>query len=322
MSKALERLVNLALFLAEAKEPVSAARVRAEVAGYPPGQDEAAFLRMFERDKDDLRRMGFALEVDDAGRYRLDASATYAATVDLTPPEVAAVRVAASALLSDPSFPYAADLRLALAKVAAASGRMSRASALIADEVPEQQARTVSTLTSAIEARKTVDLSYENALGEKSERAVEPYGLFMHDGRWYLVARDVEKDALRTFAVARILEARPNQVKPRTPDFEPPPGFDVSDHVSLPFQIGTQRPVEALVRFSPAAAWRAGSVSAGHGRLERNDDGSVDWHVAVASLERFAAFVVENGPGLQVLAPPAAIETLETGLEKAATAHG
>jgi hypothetical protein len=76
-----ERLVNLALFIAAAPEPVTAARVQAQVAGYPEGQAEGAFLRMFERDKEDLLAAGIALEVTRSGEseaYRLDRGATFA----------------------------------------------------------------------------------------------------------------------------------------------------------------------------------------------------------------------------------------------------
>ena len=119
MTDAVERVVNLALFLAAARGPVTAERIRAEVFGYPEDQDDAAFLRMFERDKDDLKRMGFAIDGDAEGNYRLDSSATYASAIELTPAETSALRVAGAALVDDPSFPFSADLRLALAKVSA-----------------------------------------------------------------------------------------------------------------------------------------------------------------------------------------------------------
>jgi predicted DNA-binding transcriptional regulator YafY len=61
---AAERLVNLALLMASAGEPVTAAQVRSRVAGYPEGQNETAFLRMFERDKEDLAAAGMVLVVD------------------------------------------------------------------------------------------------------------------------------------------------------------------------------------------------------------------------------------------------------------------
>lgn len=320
MSLAVERLVNLALYLAAAREPVTAADVRDEVYGYPDGQEEAAFLRMFERDKDDLRRMGFSIESDESGRYRLDVSGTYASSVDLTPTEAASIRVAGTAFLDDPSFPFPDDLRLALAKISAASARTS-VSALIVDEDPERQGSTVAALSEAVESCKTVALLYADAAGRQSNRTLQPYGLFVHDGRWYLVARDPAKDAVRTFAVARMSEVNPNRTKPRSPDFEPPADFDVSAFVALPFQIGEDPPFEAVVRFAPEIAWRATGVASSHGTITRGADGSADWTVNVSSASRFAAFIIENGPGLKIIEPRTMNADIVDGLSRVVAAH-
>jgi len=59
-----ERIVNLALYLASAVHPVSANEIAVNVAGYSPDQNAAAFGRMFERDKDDLRHAGIVIELD------------------------------------------------------------------------------------------------------------------------------------------------------------------------------------------------------------------------------------------------------------------
>jgi len=82
---ATERIVNLALFLASAHRPVSATEISLSVAGYPRDQNEAAFNRMFERDKDDLRAAGLVITIDRSGdveSYRFDPDATYADAVE------------------------------------------------------------------------------------------------------------------------------------------------------------------------------------------------------------------------------------------------
>jgi hypothetical protein len=55
MTEAVERLVNLALFIAKAGPRGVTADTCRGVEGYPGDQDVAAFLRMFERDKEQLR---------------------------------------------------------------------------------------------------------------------------------------------------------------------------------------------------------------------------------------------------------------------------
>lgn len=324
MSVAIERIINLALFLAAAREPVTAERIRAEVFGYPAGQDVAAFLRMFERDKKDLLRMGFSIVADSEGNYLLDAGATFSTAVDLTAAETAALRIASAALLDDPSFPFAADLRLALAKLAAESGPAAPAVyARLADEEPGRQGEIVAALAAAAGGRKRASFGYTNSLGASAAHDVEPFGLFLHDGRWYLVGRDVAKDSIRTYAVARMSDVTVNAARPETPDFERPDGFDVSRYARLPFQFGSDAErFTATLRFAPEIAWRASSLAAGQGTLEPADGGGVLWTIESSSEKGLLRFVIENGPGIGVVAPDSLAGRLRAGLAEVAALHG
>lgn len=324
MADALERLVNLALYLAAAHGPVTAEEVRTEVGGYPPDQDHDAFLRMFERDKEDLRAAGLAIEVVDsetAQAYRLDSRDTYAAEVELSEADVAVLRAVGAALTRDEGFPYADDLALALAKTMPGVEAAPRSAARIADEDPSAQGVHVAELTAAARARKRVRFGYTNALGEAREHEAEPYGLFLREGRWYLVARDVGVDDVRVYAVSRMDGVRAESKRPKTPDFERPAAFDVLSYVAQPFQYGPGEPFEALVRFDPAHAWRAPALTAGAGSLSGNADGSVDWTVDARDRRRLARWTVEHGPGIGLVAPPSAVEELRTGLAATVAAH-
>lgn len=326
MSDAVERLINLALFLASAREPVTAERIRADVAGYPAlaEQDQAAFLRMFERDKDQLRTSGFLIDGDETGSYTLDRAATFAAPIDLTAEETAAVRTAGTAMLSDPSFPYADDLRLALAKIATGIDVDSvPAAARLADEDPARQGTVVAELSSAASRGKRARFHYTNSYGTSAPHDVEPYGLFLHDGRWYLVARDLDRDETRTYTVARMESVTVEKARPATRDFERPSDFDVRTFVRLPFQYGpTSEEFEALVRFEPSAAWRAPSLAADQGTLATEADGAVTWRVHASSRARLLRFTIEHGPGLSVIEPAAIAADLTRGLEEVVRAHG
>lgn len=322
MTAAVERLVNLALFLADARSAVTAEQIRTEVFGYPDGQDDTAFIRMFERDKDDLRAMGFAIEGDNEGAYRIDRAQTYASAIELTPQEAAAVRIAGAALLDDPSFPFAGDLRLALAKVSAEVADGVVAGARLVDENPQRQGEDVAVLSTAASAGKRVRFGYTNSAGVSAPHEVEPFGLFLHDGRWYLVGRDTAKDEVRTYAVARMDDVTPNAASPKTPDFTRPADFDVAAYVRLPFQYGSDdQQFEASILIDTSVAWRARSLAAGQGSLEMLEDGSVRWVVDARSTTRLARFVIENGPGLTILSPPAARDALSTGVREVVSLH-
>jgi proteasome accessory factor B len=323
-----ERLVNLALFLGGSREPVSAAQVQAQVAGYPTGQVETAFLRMFERDKEDLLSAGLVLEVVRSGetdRYRLDREATFAGELVLEPVEAVLLRTVGAAMLADPSFPFAEDLRMALAKVNAATGGSdaatpARAVSLLADEAPEAQAEAVAELARALAARKVVTFEYTNLEGRSALREVEPLGVFAREGRWYLVGHDRAAAGMRVFAVARATGVAANTIKPKSPDFEPPDAFDIRDWMALPFQWGPER-FGALLRLSGPAAGRARGLAGAQGVLEPRADGELLWRVDAADPRALARWAIANGPGIEILEPAEARDAVSAGLRSVVSAH-
>ena len=71
MRRVIERLLNLLAFLLTTRRPVTADEIRNQVAGYGGSSDEA-FHRMFERDKDLLRRIGIPIELTDGNGWGLE----------------------------------------------------------------------------------------------------------------------------------------------------------------------------------------------------------------------------------------------------------
>ena len=307
---------------------MSAETIRAEVIGYPENQDEDTFLRMFERDKKQLRACGLMLEVVDlegVPGYRLDGDASYAGEVRLTGAEHAVLRAVAAALASDPGFPFGTDLAIAVAKLGGTQdeggGRSASARGALTDETPDVQGAMAAVLAEAVASRKRVDFGYTNATGDTRDREVEPYGVFFQDGRWYLVGRDMARDEARTFAVRRMRDVRANPRRPGSPDFDAPADFSVAEHMLLPFQYGPAA-IECELRFSAEDAWRAPRLIGGQGTLEMLPDGGARWVVKAASLPRLARWIVENGPGVMPVAPPELRATLADGLRKVVARHG
>jgi predicted DNA-binding transcriptional regulator YafY len=324
-----ERLLNLAMFLARNPQGVTAEDCRDQVDGYggEAAQNDAAFKRMLERDKETLRSSGLVIESRPEGtttRYILDAGATYAAPLDLSADEVTVLGLAGAALADDPSFPFGADLHLALAKLAAQTteGRVANPGRM-ADEAPETQGRVAATLADAVTRRKTARFTYTKADGTSRERLVDPYGIYSTEGRWYLVAFDREAEGERVFALARLADLAVNQKQPATPDFERPEGFDVTAWAMLPFQIGSsEHAFEAVLRFAPDSAWRARRLSAGRGSMTAAPDGSAVWTVTARDSVALQRWVVENGPGIVLVEPTAACQHLAHRLAEVARAHG
>lgn len=323
MLDAAERLVNLALLLASSPRPVSADQCRAAGLGYPDGQDYVAFIRMFERDKDALRAAGLTIDVISDGEteaYRLDPEATYARPIELTQEEVSAIRAVAAALAADPDFPFAGDLVLALGKFSAGDARGPMATTQIAGDETASQSLYASALAEAVQTRKTVTFEYTNAAGVTRQRAVDPYGVFYREGVWYMAGRDQDADAVRTYAVSRMVALDVNPMRPRTPDFERPEGFDVREHERLPFQFGAAT-VPARIRFEPEVAWRAEGLARGRGTIEALADGSAVWTVEAGDLDRLASWLIDEGPGLLPIDPPEILARLSEGLRAVVSAH-
>jgi predicted DNA-binding transcriptional regulator YafY len=277
---------------------------------------------MFERDKEDLREAGFVITSDAEGSYRLDASATFATEVVLSSDEAATIRVVGSAFTDDRSFPFRSDFRLALAKIASGiANDEAPVFSRLAEEHPTEQAAAVALFDAAISARKRADFGYVNLVGKHKHHELEPYGLFIRDGRWYVVGRDCDLDEVRIYTVARVEEPAINAVKPRTPDFERPSDFDVRAFVALPFQYGGDA-FEARISFAPSQAWRAAALTAGVGELAAEQDGSFTWAVTARDPERLMRWVVENGPGVRLLDPRPLADALRERMAKVAASHG
>ncbi len=93
-------------------------------------------------------------------------------------------------------------------------------------------AATLKQLAVAIRASREVHFGYQNHQGLASARAVAPYAVRHHDGRWYLLGFCQQRQALRTFRLDRIADLILLEVT-----FEPPENFDARAYLqaSMPF---------------------------------------------------------------------------------------
>ena len=210
----IERLMNLVIALLSTRQFLTAEKIRDSVAGYNDSANYEAFSRMFERDT----RTNFVtwvspLETGLAGRfstvegYRINRNAYELPDVDLTSEESAAVAVAVQ-LWESPELISAAQS--ALLKLRAAGVQVdSEVSAAPVTAIPALHSRFGATRSAsclhAVDAGRAVHFQHRGALNEPfTERTVEPWGVVTHNGKWYLVGHDVDRDAVRTFRLSRI----------------------------------------------------------------------------------------------------------------------
>src|SRR5699024_6723647 len=97
-----ERLLDLLIALRHAEGRLTKSSIRASVNGYRDAASEAAFERMFERDKELLRELGVPLLTDvdpvheDAVGYRLDTAGYALPEVSFTAAEIGVLSLAAT----------------------------------------------------------------------------------------------------------------------------------------------------------------------------------------------------------------------------------
>ncbi|MGV9347978.1 helix-turn-helix transcriptional regulator [Streptomyces spiralis] len=136
-------------------------------------------------------------------------------------------------------------------------------------------------------------------------RTLEPYGLVLKSGRWYLIAGSPEP--IRTYRVSQILRTH------ALPDrFERPPGFDLATHWQsylADFDARRHRG-EAVVRLSPRileqlpdlmepAVARAAQDSAG----PPGPDGRAQVVIPIESVDHAVGMLLRLGAEAEVVAP-------------------
>ncbi|MFF4338489.1 helix-turn-helix transcriptional regulator [Kitasatospora sp. NPDC001540] len=91
---------------------------------------------------------------------------------------------------------------------------------------PAPDPEALLTVADAVRHRRPLAFHYTSADGRSGERTVQPHGLVLHAGRWYLTGRDTGADAERLFRLDRLAAPRP---LPGT--FPPPPGPPPAERV-------------------------------------------------------------------------------------------
>lgn len=103
-------------------------------------------------------------------------------------------------------------------------------------EMKVKHVRLFGELAEAVIKRQEISFHYLKLDADKAApRRVQPYHLGEVDGAWYLIGHDVERGALRTFALPRL--TRLNVLASR---FDRPPDFDGRQHLRKSFGIWHQ----------------------------------------------------------------------------------
>lgn len=300
MTDRVERLTNLLALLLETPAPLSLIEIAGELGGQYP-DEHSARRAAFERDKAALREIGVPIETDMvtggeyAGqtRYWIDRGAYELDDLDLDDDEMRALQVAVAAVRTGSSSGQEAIWKLG----GAVGGEHPPVSAVLPDR-PE-----LPVIRAAVAARATIEFSYRDV-----RRRVDPWGVLLRGGFWYLVGHDHDRGGQRTFRVDRF-DGGVEAIDVGEPGgFRRPEAFDPrSAFPTDPKQIGhaPDDGVEARVLID---ALRAGAVERELGAdrvVARNDAGDIEVLVPATNVDAFRSWVLGLLDHAVVLGPPA-----------------
>ncbi|MEU3644921.1 WYL domain-containing protein [Lentzea sp. NPDC034063] len=155
---------------------------------------------------------------------------------------------------------------------------------------------TLAVLAMACRKSERIRLSYRDMNGRESVREADPHRLVHTGHRWYLVARDVAKDAWRTFRADRVTEARPTGRVVRLdnpPDAAQLVASTLTSAYPLYATVRIPRPLAEVITLIPPTTGehRADGPQATIVEIGGTDAGSI------------AGFLLRLGIPLSVLAP-------------------
>lgn len=344
----LNRWLDLIAALLKRHFPAAFAELSTDVPAYRTvGANKQSILRTFERDKDELRDLGVAIESlqDTPGgevRYRLRAEDFYLPFLllgEATRPDGVVLRrgprPAGPGYERIPVLAISTDDHLALVRAAlrvqalghpglaadanAARRKLSmdlvdpelRATVAAVPGAPRATPAVFDLLGRALDARKVVTFTY-HSMGRDvvGARTAEPYGLVYVTGHWYLVARDADADALRRFRLSRMSDVRLVRPTAGTPEFAIPAGFDLRQHARArhSWELGEDDVVAIDVAFRDPHGTLAAELPQGDAlEAPAGDAARLHRRFRVRRADPFLRWVLSFGGDAQVVAPPEAV---------------
>ena len=311
-----ERLINLVLALLSAKKFLT----KSQIFDVVKVRGEAAYQgaieskdRMFERDKDDLRGMGIQIEVggldplfDDEAGYRIKESQYALALPDLSPAELATLSIAAtfwrdSALSS--------DTQSALRRLNSLGIPADTTNVGLIDLRYDTGDQNLELLNDAIESRTRVSFEY---LGPRiSQKSVDPYGLVLWNGFWYLLGMDSEIAEIRMYKLARISGTVSKSGK--SGSYEIPESFSAANYVRT---VLNEEKQIAKVKVRNGTSL---TLTVQGQKLEQHDGWTL-FEIPFESQVSFARTILWYGSDVEVVAPVSLREHLRSVLSE--VAHG
>lgn len=309
-----ERLINLTIALLATRRYLTKSEIFRTIEGYEGSSESKE--RMFERDKDDLRRIGIVIDVqgvdpgfEDEPGYRIHPDSYSLNLGELNGAEVALLSLAAEAWRGAALGESAQSALVKLRSLGIASDF---------DALPNLSPKlNVSSpnfvpLTRAITDQITVSFTYTSAQLDEERRTVNPFGLGSRQGNWYLVGYDKARADTRTFRLDRIVDQV--ELVGKKSSFLAEPTFDV-----LAFLDSTlfekRRLADVSIRVGRGHALR------GDAQIISSDDEFDRCHISYSDESRFIDSILWHADDVIVHQPSHLRSTIVERLQALVAAH-
>lgn len=277
--------------------------------------DSEAKDRMFERDKEDLRSLGINIELgtfdplfeDEAG-YRISPDSYALQIKDLDSVDVALLSQAAR-LWQEAALGESAQSGLRKLKGLGLDSDIDTFVDVSATlrATPEQ----IPQLIEAVSLRSAITFEYLDEDMKSQVRNLLPYRLSNTRGYWYLIGKDVDRQAIRTFRVDRISSTI--SLQGRAGAYEVDSEALISEEAKY---LGEMKKARIAIRKGKAPQLRLGAVI-----QEKN----ADWDLVeldYRSEENLIQRVLWYGTDAVIEEPESLRDSIISRLERAVEAHG
>ena len=159
-------------------------------------------------------------------------------------------------------------------------------------------------LLHAIKTKSQLHFDYKSFWSDKkSLRKTQPYLLKEFKNRWYLVAKDLEDDAIKTFALDRLGEIEITKKKFKNPvGFDPKEKFRNSFGIITPFE--DDEPERVILSFTPEQGKYIKTLPLHHSQEVLIDDQTeLRLQLKVYVVYDFIKEIVSHGANVKVIEP-------------------
>lgn len=322
-----ERLFSLVLALVASPQGLTKTELLSSVYGYAerydPARPDPSVERQFERDKAQVRRLGIPIEAIDAPlepgnnqltRYRISKDRLQLPEhVRFTPDELTLLKLASLAW-SEGSL--GDEARWSTMKLTSLGVNLDVRHLGVAPRIGILEPAAPS-LQTAIDDGRVARFDYQLPdRAEPLERRVAPLRLHRAEGRWHLIAYDLDRSACRVFLLSRIA----SEVTIEKELFDPALADLVDDQLARLLSLNASQRATVAVATGSAAEARLevrGSVLASVESAPGTtvvELGTLDYHALASELAGY-------GPEVQVLAPTALRNAVTEILERVVVQH-